>query len=147
MTCSPQYIIAEFKRSYYPDLEASEMHLKDPSCLVESENATYITFHIPFRNCSTVRIQTPDHLEYSNDVIRRITQGDITFKMDMNFPITCRYDRNATLNDLDIEVEEDEGTGMSVTLSFYESANKVLESFLSLIYVSFFYFGFIHRVT
>jgi len=110
VTCSPQYIIAEFRRSYYPDLEASEMHLKDPSCLVESENATYITFHIPFRNCSTVRIQTPDHLEYSNDVIRRITQGGITFKMDMNFPITCRYDRNATLNDLDIEVEEEEET-------------------------------------
>lgn len=84
--------------------------------MVESENATYITFHIPFRNCSTVRVQTPDHLEYSNDVIRRITQGDITYKMDMTFPITCRYDRNATLNDLDIEVEdEDEETGDSGT--------------------------------
>lgn len=98
--------------------------------MVESENATYITFHIPFRNCSTVRIQTPDHLEYRNDVIRRVTQGDITYKLDMTFPITCRYDRNATLNDLDIEVEEEEA-GMYITLSFYESANKVLESFLS----------------
>ena len=96
--------------------------------MVESENATYITFHVPFRNCSTVRIQTPDHLEYSNDVIRRITQGDITYKMDMTFPITCRYDRNATLNDLDIEVEDEE-TGMYITLSFYESANKVLKGF------------------
>lgn len=108
VTCSPQYIIAEFKRSNYPDLESSEMHLTDTSCSAESENDTYITFHIPFRNCSTVRVQTPEHLEYRNEVMRRITQGVITYKMDMNFPITCRYDRNVTLNDLDIEVEEEE---------------------------------------
>lgn len=95
------------------------MHLIDTSCLVESQNVTYITFHIPFRNCATVRMQTPDYLEYRNEVIRRITQGSITYKLDMNFPITCRYDRNATLDDVDIEVqEEEETTGMYITLRF-----------------------------
>ena len=96
------------------------MHLTDTSCMADSENDTYITFHIPFRNCSTVSVQTPDHLEYRNEVMRRITQGIITLKMDMNFPITCRYDRNATLNDVDIEVEEeeDEETGTFITLPF-----------------------------
>lgn len=108
VTCSPQYIIAEFKRSFYPDLDSTEMHLLDSSCRADSENATFITFRIPFRSCSTVRVQTPDHLEYTNEVIRRITQGIFTFKMDINFPITCRYDRNVTLNDLDVEVEEEE---------------------------------------
>lgn len=87
------------------------MHLADTSCLVDSENITYITFHIPFRNCSTVRVQTPDYLEYRNQVLRRITQGTFTFKMDLNFPITCRYDRNVTLDDVEFEVEGEETTG------------------------------------
>lgn len=121
VTCSPQYIIAEFKKSFYPDLESSEMHLKDTSCLADSENDTYITFHIPFRNCGTVRVQTPDHVEYRNEVIRRITRGIITQKLDMSFPITCRYNRSATLNDLDIELEEEveetTGTYTSVFMS------------------------------
>ena len=119
MTCSPQYIVAEFNRSHYFEIESSEMHLKDTRCGAESENVTFITFLIPFRSCSTRRVQTPGHLEYSNQVIRRITEGVITYKLDMNFPITCRYDRNATLNDLDIEVEdEEETTGMYITLPF-----------------------------
>jgi len=97
------------------------MHLKDTSCLADSENDTYITFHIPFRNCGTVRVQTPDHVEYRNEVIRRITRGIITQKLDMSFPITCRYNRSATLNDLDIELEEEveetTGTYTSVFMS------------------------------
>ena len=97
------------------------MHLTNTSCLADSHNETHITFLIPFRSCSTVRVQTPDYLEYSNAVLRRITQGVYTFELDLNFPITCRYDRNATLNDVVIEVEEEEedttGTYITVFMS------------------------------
>ena len=47
--------------------------------------------------------------------MRRVTQGIFTFKMDLNFPITCIYDRNATLNDVVIDVEE-ETTGTYITV-------------------------------
>ena len=104
-------MIAEFKKPLYPDLEASEMHLLNTSCLSESENDIHIIFHIPFRACGTRRIQSIKYLEYSNEVIRHIKHGIITYKMNMNFPITCKYDRNVTLDDVNIEVQ-DEKTGM-----------------------------------
>ncbi|KAL9954144.1 hypothetical protein ACROYT_G041643 [Oculina patagonica] len=110
VTCAPQYIIVEFKKSYYTDLEAPEMHLINTSCLAESDSDTHITFHIPFRGCGTVRIQTNDYLEYRNEIIRHITKGTVTYKMDLNFPITCKYDSNVTLNDVNFEAVEGETT-------------------------------------
>ncbi|KAL9954146.1 hypothetical protein ACROYT_G041645 [Oculina patagonica] len=118
VTCAPEYMIAEFKKSYYPDLVAPEMNLKNTSCLAESENATYITFHIPFRACGTIRIQTNDYLEYTNEVLRHITVGIITYKMNLNFPITCKYDRNVTLDDVNFEVRDDETTASPTTAVF-----------------------------
>ena len=105
MTCTPDHIIAEFTKKNYPDLEAAGMHLKNTSCLAEGENATHILFHIPLRDCGTVRTTlNTDYLQYSNEIIRRITQGVISHKMDMVFPITCNYDRNVTVGDVSFKV-------------------------------------------
>ena len=108
-------MIAEFKRSHYPNLEAPDMHLLNTSCLAEFENDTHVTFHVPFKTCGTVRIQTTDYLEYRNEIIRHIRQGIVTYMMDLNFPIICKYDRNVTMDDVIVElIADDEDTGIWV---------------------------------
>lgn len=105
VTCTPQYIIAEFKKAHYPGLEAEGMHLKNTSCLADDENATHILFNIPLRNCGTERILLNDsYIQYSNEIIRRITGVGISYKMDMFFPINCKYDRRETVGDIRIEL-------------------------------------------
>lgn len=108
VSCTPQNVIAEFKRDHYPDLKAEEMHLTNTSCLAETdtEDSNLIVFKIPLQGCGTVRKTSPGYLEYSNAIIRRITQGQITFKMDMTFPISCKYDRNVTVGDVDLNVKD-----------------------------------------
>lgn len=105
VTCTPQYIIAEFKKAHYPGLEAEGMHLKNTSCLADDENATHILFNIPLRNCGTERILLNDsYIQYTNEIIRRITGVGISYKMDMFFPINCKYDRRETVGDIRIEL-------------------------------------------
>ena len=81
------------------------MHLKNTSCLADDENATHILFNIPLRNCGTERILLNDsYIQYTNEIIRRITGVGISYKMDMFFPINCKYDRRETVGDIRIEL-------------------------------------------
>ena len=87
------------QKASYPYLNASRLHLNDPSCIA-TESATDIFLETSLDSCGTVRLETGIRLTFYNKV-----EGDIELignaitrhhNFDMNF--NCSYRRTELLS-------------------------------------------------
>ncbi|XP_078358548.1 ZP domain-containing protein-like isoform X2 [Oculina patagonica] len=106
ITCGDYVMIVSFEKNRFPSLNASRLHLLNPSCLA-TETSTHLYVNTSLNGCGTSFVETGDVLVFSN-VVRQDASPQqssandgsvlITREHDFKLPFHCSYSRKKLLS-------------------------------------------------
>lgn len=140
ITCGDYVMVVSFEKNRFPSLNASRLHLLNPSCLA-TETSTHLYVNTSLNGCGTSFVETGDVLVFSN-VVRQDASPQqssandgsvlITREHDFKLPFHCSYSRKKLLSLYFVSVGRIDipGAGMKNLLNFLCSV--ICITFLSL---------------
>lgn len=94
VTCGNHEIQVSFYKGSFPSLDASHMHLSDPSCRA-TETPSHVSISTPLNGCGTSFVETEDTFVFSNVVYdyAESINNVITREDAFELPFKCNYSR------------------------------------------------------